>query len=261
MSELPMTAAQFFEIFRAYNEAVWPAPVLWVVLSAAAVFAAFRRSAVSDRAIALFLGALWLWSGVAYMILRHAPHNPIGYVFGGLFVLQALLFVTFGAVRREITFVPRRDSFGLVGGFLLFYALVAYPIVGYVLGQRYPWAPTFGVPCPTTIFTFGMLLWTTGRIRWQLLVVPVLWAFIAVGAALGWGVYEDGMMPVAAAVATVMLIRRNRRNLDSVSAASSWPAHAESGSGRPPPAVKTVAIHGTRSTGLGCTGDQAGVRR
>src|SRR5690606_19424891 len=72
--------------------------------------------------------------------------------------------------------------------------------------------PTFGVPCPTPIFTFGMLLWAAGTVRWPRFVVPSLWAFIAVFAALGWGVWEDAMMPVAAVIAIVMVIRRNRRS-------------------------------------------------
>src|SRR5690606_1198330 len=188
MSELPMTAAQFFEIFRTYNEAVWPLPVVWAVLAAAAAWAAIRTRAAVSRLIALYLAALWTWSGFAYLILHHAPHNPIGYVFGGRFVVQALLFLAFGVTRREMTFAPRRDSYGLIGGLLILYALVVYPIAGCILGHRFPAAPTFGVPCPTTIFTFGMLLWAAGTVRWPLFVVPSLWAFIAVFAALGWGV-------------------------------------------------------------------------
>jgi hypothetical protein len=132
-------------------------------------------------------------------------------VFGAFFVVQAALFLVFGVVKQEFAFAPRMDTFGFVGALLIFYSLVVYPIIGYFLGHRYPAAPTFGVPCPTTIFTFGILLWTEGRIRWQVLVVPVLWAVLAVGAALNWGVLEDAMMPVAAVVATTMLIRRNRR--------------------------------------------------
>ncbi|WP_414541485.1 DUF6064 family protein [Nostoc sp. CCY0012] len=28
-----------------------------------------------------------------------------------------------------------------------------YPLIGYALGRIFPTSPTFGVPCPTTIFT------------------------------------------------------------------------------------------------------------
>jgi hypothetical protein len=206
-----MTVEQFFDIFRAYNESVWPAPIAWTILALAAVYVAIRRSTASSRLIALFLGGIWLWSGIVYQILHHAPHNPVAYVFGAFFVVQAALFLVFGVVKQEFAFAPRMDTFGFVGALLIFYSLVVYPIIGYFLGHRYPAAPTFGVPCPTTIFTFGILLWTEGRIRWQVLVVPVLWAVLAVGAALNWGVLEDAMMPVAAVVATTMLIRRNRR--------------------------------------------------
>jgi hypothetical protein len=40
--------------------------------------------------------------------------------------------------------------------------MVVYPLLGIRFGHSYPRAPLFGVaPCPTTIFTFGLLLWAT----------------------------------------------------------------------------------------------------
>ena len=36
-------------------------------------------------------------------------------------------------------------------------ALVAYPVLSAMLGREFPEMPTFGLPCPTTIFTLGLL--------------------------------------------------------------------------------------------------------
>jgi hypothetical protein len=51
----------------------------------------------------------------------------------------------------------------VLGVALIAYAVVIYNALGYVLGHSWPNLPVFGVaPCPTTIFTFGMLLLATG---------------------------------------------------------------------------------------------------
>jgi hypothetical protein len=69
----------------------------------------------------------------------------------------------------------------------------------------------FGVaPCPTTIFTFGLLLWTRGRVPGWLLAVPTLWALIGFTAALTLGILEDTGLLVAGLLGTGLLLYRNR---------------------------------------------------
>jgi hypothetical protein len=94
---------------------------------------------------------------------------------------------------------------------LILYALVAYPLLGVLLGHHYPATPTFGAPCPTTIFTFGVLLWCQRRVPAWLLIIPGLWALIGLSAAISLGVPEDVGLFVAGAVAIPMLVRRGRR--------------------------------------------------
>ena len=56
----------------------------------------------------------------------------------------------------------------------------------------------FGVaPCPTTIFTLGILLLLRGGWVIALSVVPLLWSFIGMAAAVQLGILEDLGMPVA----------------------------------------------------------------
>jgi hypothetical protein len=109
----------------------------------------------------------------------------------------------------ELTF--RRDAAGALGVFSVIYALLLYPLLGAALGHRYPLSPTFGAPCPSVIFTFGILSWTVGRVPGYLLIAPVLWAGIGASAAVQWGMLEDLAMPVIALAATVLIVRRNRR--------------------------------------------------
>jgi len=211
MSQVPMDAEQFFQIFRAYNEAFWPVPLAWTIAALLVIWVVLRSGRTASEAVCLFLAGVWAWAGVAYHILFHAPQNPAAYVFGALFVLQAALFLRVGFIRGQLVFGPRLDAYGVTGAVLMGYALAVYPLLGVSLGHAYPQTPTFGVPCPTTIFTFGMLLWTTGRVPWYLLIIPVVWSFVAVGAAVNWGVFEDVALPIAAVVASTMLVLRNRK--------------------------------------------------
>lgn len=69
----------------------------------------------------------------------------------------------------------------------------------------------FGVaPCPAIIFTFGFLLWTTGRAPSWLLVIPTLWGLIGFTAVLIRGGLEDTGLLVAGLLGTGLLLYRNR---------------------------------------------------
>lgn len=73
-------------------------------------------------------------------------------------------------------------------------------LIGYFAGHQYPRTPIFGVaPCPTTIFTFGILL-AAERLHWYLYLIPLLWAFIGTSAAFVLGVREDFGLAAAAIV-------------------------------------------------------------
>ena len=49
--------------------------------------------------------------------------------------------------------------------------------------MSYPRAPSFGVPCPTTILTAGLLLLLPRREARLVAVIPVIWAAIGGSAA------------------------------------------------------------------------------
>ena len=101
----------------------------------------------------------------------------------------------------------RRSPTAWVGVVLLAYALLVYPMLGQLGDHPYPDSPSFGLPCPTTIFTFGLLLLTTERVPRHLFAIPLLWAAIGSTAAVLFGVWEDvglGVAAIAAAVSTAL---------------------------------------------------------
>jgi hypothetical protein len=206
----PPTSAQFFAVFRAYNDAVWPAQLALLGIGAATILAAFRANAYRwwrpAQTALLLLATLWLWGGTVYHKLFFAPLTPAGSVFGSLFIAEAALLALCAWQNGSTLENASRPSI-VIGSSLILYAIAIYPALGSLLGHHYPAAPSFGTPCPTTIFTFGIFCLLPTRVPRFALAIPVLWALIGSYAALGFGVREDLGLLVAA-VGTIMVIHR-----------------------------------------------------
>lgn len=235
MFRVPFSAEQFFGVFVAYNQAVWPAQILLTGLAAAAVILVTRHGERAGVWVAGYLTVLWLWTGVAYHLLHFVAINPAAAVFGGAFVVQAILFTWWGA-RRRPEFAWRADRHGVVAGIILAYALVVYPLLGASFGHAYMASPTFGAPCPAVIYTFGILLLARGVPLW-LLVVPVGWAVIGASAVFAFGVVQDAGLLLTALVAAPMIGHRGRSGSGAAgataggAAAVAAPAPHEDGTG------------------------------
>jgi hypothetical protein len=104
----------------------------------------------------------------------------------------------------------RHSQAGVAGAVIIAYALVVYPVIGYLVGHRFPASPAFGAPCPVTLFTAGLLLWGLGRVPLHLLAIPALWSVVGASAALRFGVLEDLAMPIAVSIAAFLIVRHNR---------------------------------------------------
>lgn len=146
-----------------------------------------------------------------YHLLFFSTINKAAYAFGFAFIIQALLFAWYGIIRKKLFFEMHWNRYNITGWILIVFALMVYPIIGYALGHRYPVAPTFGLPCPTTIFTFGMLLLLNRKCPGILLIIPLLWSIIGVGAAIAMGVYEDVGLLVSGLSAVTLILMHNRK--------------------------------------------------
>jgi hypothetical protein len=208
---LPFTMDQFLDVFRRYNESIWPGQWLMNLLAIVAVVAAAKGGRAASRVASGIVAALWMWTGAVYHMVFFRPINPAALVFGSAFLIEGLMIAWFGVARPMLRFEVRGNAATFFGFVLVVYALVGYPLVGYALGHRYPSAPTFGVPCPTTIFTFGlMLLSAPPRLR-SLIVIPACWAGIAGVAAMRLGMWEDcGLVAAAVAATIVVMVQRSR---------------------------------------------------
>jgi len=208
---LPFSTEQFLAVFEAYNQSVWPSQVGLNFLALVGLYLANRPLSSSGRAISAILAFLWLWIGIVYHFFFFTAINPAAYVFAVLNILQAFLFLEFGLRRRQLEFEFQQDVYGYIGALLILYALLVYPILGSFLGHAYPKSPTFGLPCPTTIYTFGLLLWTRTRTPVWVLLIPLIWSFIGFSAAITMGIQEDIGLLVAGICGTVLILMRNKK--------------------------------------------------
>lgn len=203
---LPFTKEQFFDLFAAYNEAVWPAAVaLWI---ASAAIVALRLSArrPHDPWISALLVAHWAWSALAYHLPFFTRINPAAWLFAALFLGQAVLLFRVGVMQRRLSFAPWDNAWAPLAWGLIGYSL-AYPVINAIDHRSLLRIPTFGLPCPTTIFTAGVLMLATPR-SWRLSTVPVIWSAIGGSAAFLLGVYADVALPIAGMALAISSLRR-----------------------------------------------------
>lgn len=194
---MPFTVEQFFGIFRAYNVAVWPAQ--WVLTAAGVVALAgvLSRRTLAIRAGLLVLAVLWLWMAIAYHWAHFRSINPAATIFALLFVSGAGVLLWTGLQLRPREHEAPRSWREAVSLLLAIYGLAVYPLLNPLFGHAFPEAPGFGLPCPTTIFTIGVLGLIPPRPPRAALVVPVAWSAVGTTAAVLLGVTQDYVLGLA----------------------------------------------------------------
>jgi hypothetical protein len=195
---LPFTQPQFFEVFARYNEDVTPLQIGLLLLGLSAFMALVVRRRDSDRVVSAILAGLWAWMGIVYHLMYFREINPAATLFGAVFLAAAALFAWTGVVQGRLVFDCESRARRITGHALIAYALLGYPILSAMLGREFPEIPTFGLPCPTTIFTLGMLAFLARPFPRYVFAVPIAWALIGGQAALLLGVHEDLGLLVAA---------------------------------------------------------------
>ncbi len=196
----PFTIEQFLGVFAAYNTAIWPVQIVAYILGLAAVAALWLKWRLTRRLIPSILAIMWAMNAIGYHYLFFSAINPAATLFAGFFLLQAVLLAASAVSAKAMRFETRRDFRSIAGAAFIIYAMLIYPILGVWAGHGLMKGPMFGVaPCPTTIFTIGMLLLARGRRVALLSIIPLLWSLVGLAAALQLGIPEDFALPAAGA--------------------------------------------------------------
>lgn len=205
--QVPFTAEQFFGVIRHYNVAVWPMQVVLLALALAAIVLVVRPRRRSGVVVSAILAGLWAWMGLGYHLAFFTAINPLAGVFAGASLAGAGLFLWEGVVRRRLEFRLRAGVRPALGAGLVVFALLVYPAWSVHAGHRYPELPTFGLPCPTTLFTIGLLAFLDAPYPRSPLVAPVAWCLVGAQAAFLFDVPPDLALVVAGAVGVGLLLR------------------------------------------------------
>lgn len=195
-----------------YNEAVFPAQIIFYVLALAAVVLFFTQTQKTANRIAkAFFVLAFGWIGIVFFTLK-GQTLPAFQSQTFLFVTLAALFaidlftdtthftLPEGGWRRSVTMI----GFGLV--------MLGYPLVTTIVGRPFArWIVPGSFPCPTTALALVFMSTSMpSKRRWLYLLTMfflLLWAipFPIMIQLPKFGVYEDAIMLASGFYSLVML--------------------------------------------------------
>jgi hypothetical protein len=205
-----LTTDQILSTFEAYNLEIWPMQAVAYFLGFAALFFAVKRTQGSSRTISAILSFLWVWTGLVFCMFYFGPVSTAGYAMGILMIIQGVVLFA-DAMQPKMTFRCEANLYSVIGILFIAYAMIGYPFVGHLLGHNYPRTLPFGlVPCPTTVFTFGLLMLADVKVPKRLIAIPILFAIAAV-VPISLGIFEDVGLLVAGVLGTAMILYRDSK--------------------------------------------------
>ncbi len=205
---VPFSTEQFFNVFENYNRSVFPVQFILVLLGIWVLYRIHSGKKTTKRKVDILLAAIWIWSGLVYHILNFSAINKAALVFGSIFIVQGLLFLLSAIKEQTTEDIDFKGAKNILGYFLLFFGLLIYPVIGFLIEQSPERIISLGLPCPTTLFTLGVLIVRSPKVPWFLLIIPCLWSVIGLSAAINFGVYQDYMMIVATVLVCMFNYKR-----------------------------------------------------
>jgi len=209
-----ITVEQFFKVIENYNLFVFPMQIIWIALSTIALLMYFYRNNKTNFFVGLLLGFIWIWGGIVYHLSFFTAINKAAYGFGILFIIQGILLII-NVFSCKDTLPEKtnhiRKNFAL---FLIIFAIFIYPVLVYFIENNFNTIITLGLPCPTTILTFGFILLLSEKVKVYLLIIPLLWSLIGTTAAAKFGVYPDIMLIISALIVVYFRFFKKSKGLN-----------------------------------------------
>ncbi len=190
----------YYRLLELYNLAIWPSQLAGVAIGLAIVVLLVGKRNHRDRIIAGLLAVCWLWVAWAFHYQRYAQINWAAQWFAMAFAFEAMLLAVVGVLAGRLVLQPASGGKLRITTSIVAISALGYPLLALLAGRPWTTAETFGVAAdPTAIASVAVLALIRGRIRWLLLVVPLLWCAIA--AATLWAMNAPEALVVVAAAA------------------------------------------------------------
>lgn len=214
LSDFLLFSPRVYErLFELHNEALWPAQVLTVALGLFVLFMLLAPMRGRARIVPAILGVLWVWVAWAFFWERYATINWASAYIAPAWALEGLLLVLAGGIGGTLSF-PHARGFSYFFTFaLLAMAIVGYTVIAALMQKPLAAAEIFGIaPDPTAVATLAVLALAQGRMRWPLMVLPLLWSIVTGATLWTMGSSEFFVAPAGAAVAVALAIGRRSRH-------------------------------------------------
>lgn len=208
---ISLTIDQMLSVFEAYNTATWPVQVIICLLGITAVFLTTRTLKNSSKIISAILSFTWLWTGIVFCILYWAPVFAPSYGYAALYIIQGVIFFAY-IFNTKLSFRFEANIYSIIGTIFIAYSMVGYLLVGYFLDHIYPQSVSIILaPCPTVVFTFGLLLMTDKKVPKYILIIPLFWSLCGIIPVL-MGISEDIGLIIAGVAGTILILVRDRNS-------------------------------------------------
>jgi len=207
-SFLLFSPSTYYRMFERYNLAIWPAQLAGVSIGLAIVALLIGKRGHHERIVAGLLAACWMWIALAFHYQRYAQINWAATWFALAFASEALLLIVVGVLAGRLHLQLARSGVHWIATSIVAMSILGYPLLAPITGRAWTTAEIFGVAAdPTAIASVAVLALVRGRIRWPLLVVPVIWCAIAAAtlwamdAPEAWVLLAAGLLALWPAVA------------------------------------------------------------
>jgi uncharacterized membrane protein HdeD (DUF308 family) len=208
--KMPFTVEQFLQVFENYNHSLFPVQLIILLFAVLCLFFVHAQKKNTAKFVGAFLGLLWIWAGLVYHILFFSSINPAAYIFGGLFILEGILILMQAFRHETFNFQLSQNWRSYIGYFFILFGIIIYPLIGYFIQGLPDRIISLGLPCPSTILTFGFFMLASERLPKYLLIIPTIWALIGLSTAMNFGIYQDLMLLISALTANIFLLRKIR---------------------------------------------------
>jgi len=194
----------YWRLFQLENAALWPLPLIALLIGAGVLVLLIGPRPWSGRAVAAVMAAAWAWVSWRFIGDRYAAINWAAEYVEPAFYAQAAFLAWLGLMRGHLRFAAGRGGPALVGLGLFAYALAVHPLTALAAGRPLAGAEILGIaPDPTAIATLGLAaLLPRDSFAAPLMLIPVGWCLASAATLASMGAWQ-AWIPLAAALIAV----------------------------------------------------------
>lgn len=209
----------YYRLFELHNAALWPGQVAALAAGIVILIMMTRPGPWQRPVIGTLLAIVWFAVAWFFFHKRYQTINWAADYAAMAFTIEAILLAVWSIVQRPFALPAGRRSHAIIA--LIVFALVIQPLIGPLLGRNWRGMEIFAiVPDPTVTASLAVIVCVRSRLRWLLMVVPLLWCGVTALTEWTMGSPEFFVMPMVGLVAIALAIsspaiRRGSRHLSA----------------------------------------------